>query len=164
MMLPHRRHRIRSVRGHVAACKTRIDGASQLMDTLADRRLSSGWHASESHTIAHNRGRAGGVQVRLPLHRNIRNLLGLFIGYQIDQFRRHGRAMVQVPRMLMVAGDEEGLEKYALRSAGESDELGRWWGTLLASRGQLPDAMAAYEAAQDTLSQVPPHILFAVTW
>lgn len=56
----------------------------------------------------------------------------------------------------MAVGDEEGLEDYALGKAGESKELDRWWGTLLASRGQLPEAMAAYEAAQDTLSQVLP--------
>lgn len=56
--------------------------------------------------------------------------------------------------MLLVAGDQEGLEQYALEKAGQSKELDRWWGTLLASRGDIPEAMAVYEAAQDTLSQV----------
>lgn len=64
-------------------------------------------------------------------------------------------AAVQVPRMMLLAGDQEGLEKYAVGKAGQSKELDRWWGTLLASRGDVQKAMSVYEAAQDTLSQVP---------
>jgi hypothetical protein len=56
--------------------------------------------------------------------------------------------------MLLHAGDEAALEQYALEKSGESKELSRWWGTLLASRGDVHEAMSVYQAAQDTLSQV----------
>jgi hypothetical protein len=56
--------------------------------------------------------------------------------------------------MLLHAGDEPALEQYALEKSSQSKDLSRWWGTLLASRGDVQEAMNVYQAAQDTLSQV----------
>jgi hypothetical protein len=56
--------------------------------------------------------------------------------------------------MLLHAGDQTALEEYAVSKSSESKELSRWWGTLLASRGEVLQAMTVYEAAQDTLAQV----------
>lgn len=56
--------------------------------------------------------------------------------------------------MMLRLDDQEGLEKYATEKAGQSKDLDRWWGTLLASQGDHAQAMSVFESAQDVLSQV----------
>jgi hypothetical protein len=71
-----------------------------------------------------------------------------------DSAREVCACALQVPRMLLQAGDEEELVRFAEGRKGQSMEADRWWGTFLASRGNTVEALAVFKAADDALSQV----------